>query len=66
MKEAMAANQIADNYVLMTVMFASVLCVVGMASKFEAPRLRTVVLGIAALVLIITMVIVVLYPVARE
>ncbi len=35
MKEAMAANQIADNYVLMTVMFASVLCVGGMASKFE-------------------------------
>ena len=66
MKEAMEANQIADNYVLMTVMFASVLSIVGMASKFESPRLRAAVLGFAGLVLTITVVVIVLYPVARE
>lgn len=66
MKEAMEANQTGDNYVLMTVLFATVLCFVGMGSKFQMPRLRIVVLTFAGLILTITIVVLALYPVARE
>lgn len=66
MRDAMAANQTGDSYVLLTVLFATVLCFVGLASKFKSPRVRVAVIGLAALLLTITSVVLAMYPLARE
>jgi hypothetical protein len=66
MQNAMEANQNGDRYVLLTVLFATVLCFVGLGSKLESSRVRTIVLGLAALLLTIPGVLVAIYPLARE
>jgi len=50
-EEAKTANQHSDNYVLLTVMFASVLFFGGISTKFESIKTRMLTLVIAAVVL---------------
>ena len=66
LQEANEANNISDNYVLMTVLFATVLCFVSLASKFEGRRVRIAVLVLASLILTITIAVMGFYPLARE
>ena len=48
-REARKAGQRSDNYVLLTVIYASVLFFAGMGMKFESRRIRLVILGIGAI-----------------
>ena len=50
--EARNANRISDNYILFTVIFASVLFFGGIATKFQSRRLKVVVLAIGGMVYI--------------
>lgn len=45
------ANENNDNYVLATVLFASVLFFAGISTKFKSPRIRVLSIGIAAIAL---------------
>lgn len=49
-QEAREANQRADNYILTTVLFASVLFFGGVATKFQSVRVKVVTLAFGALV----------------
>lgn len=51
-KEAVDANQTGDNYVLTTVLFASVLFFAGISTKFQRRRIKValVALGLVAFV----------------
>ena len=60
---AKESNQKSDNYVLLTVMFASVLFFAGISSKFVAKWLQFFFLGFGGLVFIIAFVIVLSQPV---
>jgi hypothetical protein len=64
MAEANHANQVSDRYLLLTVLFATVLCFVGMASKFDVPRVRITLLALASLILVVTLILLATYPVA--
>ena len=48
--EARNSNRISDNYILFTVIFASVLFFGGIATKFQSRRLKVVVLAIGCMV----------------
>ena len=48
--EARNANRISDNYILFTVIFASVLFFAGIATKFQSRRLKAVILAIGWIV----------------
>ncbi len=61
--EARQANQRGDNYVLATVLFASVLFFAGISSKFERVRNRAALLTIGSVLLLTGMVIVATFPV---
>ena len=50
LKEADQANQQSDSYILLTVMFASVLFFGGVSTKFEAFRIRAGLIAFAAIV----------------
>jgi hypothetical protein len=50
LKEADQANQQSDNYVLLTVMFASVLFFGGVSTKFEAFKIRAALIAFAVLI----------------
>lgn len=59
---AREANQRADEYVLMTIMFATVLFFAGISSKMVTFRARTLLLGVATTLLLSAIVIVVSFP----
>jgi hypothetical protein len=59
---ARAANQRSDNYVLMTIMFATVLFFAGISSKMDTFRARAFLLGMAVLLLLTAMVVVATFP----
>lgn len=61
--EARRANQTGDNYILLTVVFASVLFFAGVGTKFDAFSLRLGMLSLAGVVFIIATIILVGFPV---
>lgn len=61
--EARDANQTGDNYVLTTVLFASVLFFAGISSKFESLRNHSIMIIMAVVLLIAGMTIVATYPI---
>lgn len=61
--EAEQANQTSDNYVLLTVMFASVLFFGGISTKFDNFRIRAALITFALLIFTSGMIIVVSYPI---
>lgn len=61
--EARDANQTGDNYVLTTVLFASVLFFAGISSKFESLRNHSIMIIMAVLILIAGMAILATYPI---
>jgi hypothetical protein len=61
--EARQANQRGDNYVLATVLFASVLFFAGISSKFERIRNRTALLAMGSVILVIGIGILATFPV---
>jgi hypothetical protein len=62
-KVAAAANQRSDNYILTTVLFASVLFFAGVGTKFQSLGIRTITLLIGILVFVIGLGIVATFPV---
>jgi hypothetical protein len=60
--EARTANQRSDNYVLMTIVFATVLFFAGISSKMDTVRARTFLLSVGVLILFTAMVIVATFP----
>lgn len=60
--EAREANERADNYVLMTIMFATVLFFAGISSKMDTAKARMLLLGMGITVLVIATAIVVSFP----
>jgi hypothetical protein len=60
--DARAANQRSDNYVLMTIMFATVLFFAGISSKMDTFKARVFLLGTATTVLLLAVVIVATFP----
>jgi len=60
--DARRANQISDNYVLMTIMFATVLFFAGISSKMDTFRARAFLLGAAAVLLITAIGVVISFP----
>ncbi len=59
---ARRANQRSDNYVLMTIMFATVLFFAGISSKMTTFRARALLLGVAMTILVAAIVIVLTFP----
>ena len=59
---AREANQRSDNYVLMTIVFATVLFFAGISSKMDTFRARTFLLGTACTILVVAIVVVVAFP----
>ena len=60
--EARTANQRSDNYVLMTIMFATVLFFAGISSKMDTFRARAFLLGTATTVLVVAIAVVASFP----
>jgi hypothetical protein len=65
MEEAGHANQTSDRYVMQTVLFASVLCFVGIASKFETLLVRIGLVSFASLIFLVTVALLLGLPLAR-
>jgi hypothetical protein len=63
LSEAEHANQTSDNYVLLTVMFASVLFFGGISTKFDDFRIRTALIVFATLIFASGLVILITYPI---
>jgi hypothetical protein len=63
---AMQANQTSDTYVLLTVLFASVLFFGGIAGTLDSRRLRVSILSIALALFIVTLAFLGTMPVCRE
>jgi hypothetical protein len=59
---ARTANQRSDNYVLMTIMFATVLFFAGISSKMDTFRARAFLLATGTVILLTAVVIVALFP----
>jgi len=53
MEEADRDNQVSDNFVLTAVIFASVLFVAGIASRFEQPRIKGGLAAVAAFLFVV-------------
>ncbi len=62
-ERAKDANQTGDNYILLTVVFASVLFFSGIATKFEAFYLRTAMISLGGLVFIAAAIVLLQFPV---
>jgi hypothetical protein len=60
---ARQANQTGDNYVLMTILFASVLVLLGIGSKMDTFRARTFLFVIATVTLVVAAVVLFTFPV---
>lgn len=63
---AQTANENADTYVLLTVLFASVLFFAGIAGTLDSPRLRQIIFVIAIMLFGITMIVLATMPICRE
>jgi hypothetical protein len=63
---AQEANQTSDTYVLLTVLFASVLFFGGIAGTLESRQLRVIVLAIALALFAATVVLLATMPMCRE
>lgn len=63
---AMQANQTSDAYVLLTVLFASVLFFGGIAGTLESRRLRIIILAIALVLFVITVAFLGIMPICQE
>ena len=63
MREAEASGSYSDNYVLLTVLFATVLFFAGIASTFHSPRVEKALLLVATMILSITMAMLVTFPI---
>jgi hypothetical protein len=59
---AREANQRSDNYVLMTIMFATVLFFAGISSKMDTARARVFLIGMGVTLLVVSFVIVATFP----
>jgi hypothetical protein len=66
LQEANDANQISDRYVLINMLFATVLCLVGLGSKIRSVTSRSGLIGFASLVYAATLLMLVMMPLARE
>jgi len=62
-QEAKQANQTSDNYVMLTVIFASVLFFCGISTNFESFPIRATLIVIAAIVYVIAFNILRIYPI---
>lgn len=62
-EKARVANQTGDNYILLTVLFASVLFFSGVAPKFSAFQLRVAMLGLGIVVFLVAAVVLSAFPV---
>jgi len=62
-QEAKQANQTSDNYVMLTVIFASVLFFCGISTNFENLPIRAILLVIAVIVYVIAFNILRIYPI---
>jgi hypothetical protein len=60
---ARQANQRGDNYVLMTILFASVLVLLGIGSKMDTFRARTFLFATASVILVTAAVVVFTFPI---
>lgn len=65
-EEARQANENSDDYIMITVLFASVMFFGGISTQVETPRYRITLLAIGALVLCAALGVVVTYPIAIE
>ena len=65
-KAAMQANHTSDAYVLLTVLFASVLFFGGIAGTFESRRLRLMILAIALTLFVVTLAVLGTMPICQE
>jgi len=61
--EARTANQNGDNYVLTTVLFASVIFFAGVSTKLASKRNRVILLGVGVAILIAATVTVLTFPI---
>jgi hypothetical protein len=61
--EGYTANETADRYILMTVLFASVSFLAGVGSKFEQPQITVVALALGTIVLLVAGAVLTAYPV---
>ncbi len=59
---ARSANQTSDNYVLMTIVFATVLFFAGISSKMDTFRARAFLLGTATTLLTCAVIVVIVFP----
>lgn len=62
-QQARDANQTGDNYVLRTVLFASVLFFAGVSTKFDEVRVQQGLLGVAVVLLVVGVGLLVSFPV---
>jgi hypothetical protein len=65
LNDAKAANTRADDYVLLTVLFASALFFGGIGTKMQVRGLRIVLLSLGIVVFVVTAVALILMPIAR-
>jgi hypothetical protein len=63
LQDAQAANQTSDNYVLLTVMFASVLFFGGISTKFDMFKIRAALIAFGILIFTAGLVILATYPI---
>lgn len=63
MEEAVNANQRSDNYILLTVLFASVLFFGGVSTKFDTFRVRVALIALAMVIFTATFITAATYPV---
>ncbi len=63
---AQTANRASDNYVLLTVIFASVLFCAGVATKFRVYKSQLAVVVFGSVVFVVTLCILLTYPVAHS
>jgi hypothetical protein len=63
LQDAQAANQNSDNYVLLTVMFASVLFFGGISTKFDMFKIRSALIAFGILIFTAGLVILATYPI---
>ncbi len=65
-EEARQANENSDKYIMITVLFASVMFFGGISTQFDTPRYRITLLIIGGIVLSVALGILTTYPVALE
>lgn|SRR5574341_2675587 len=66
LEEAQQANQNSDNYVLLTVIYASVLFIGGIMSKFSSRKLRLILVLVGMVIFSVTTAVLFSMPIAME